>query len=73
MGKEARAWIGDMFNHRLEHGIPYDLTTDWIKSLQKGGDIYNVNTYRTITVGLLMEKLDVMESKVSVWVEKNSK
>ena len=75
MGKEARVWISDMFNHASQHGMPYDLTTNWIKPLHKGGDVNNVNNYRTIMVGLLMAKLFgcIMESKISAWAEKKGK
>ena len=44
-GKEAHAWISDMFNHALQHDMPLEWTTNWIKPLHKGGDIYNVNDY----------------------------
>ena len=54
--KEVHAWISDMFNHTLQHGIPYDSTTNWIKPLHKGGDVNNVDNYRTIIIGLLMTK-----------------
>ena len=46
--KEAHTWISDMFNDALQHGMPYDWTTNWIKPLYKGGDVNNVNNYRTI-------------------------
>ena len=32
-GKEAHVWVSDMFNDGLQHGIPYDWTTNWIKPL----------------------------------------
>ena len=75
IGKEAHIWICDMFNDALQHGMPYDSTTSWIKPIHKGGDVNNVNNYRTIMVGSLMEKLFgcIMESKISVWAEKNGK
>ena len=41
-----------MFNHAVQHGMSYDWTTNWIKPLYKGGDVNNVNNYRTIMVGL---------------------
>ena len=44
-GKEACVWISDMFNDALQHGMPYDWTTNWIKPLHKGGDVNNVNNY----------------------------
>jgi hypothetical protein len=71
-GKEAHIWICDMFNDALQHGMPYDWTTNWIKPLHKGGDVNNVNNYRTIMVGSLMAKLFgcIMESKISVWAKK---
>ena len=74
-GKEANAWIKDIFNHALQHGMLYDWTTNWIKPLHKGGDVNNVNNYRTIMVGSLMAKLFgcIMESKISVWAVKNGK
>ena len=74
-GKEAHAWISDMFNHALQHGMAYDWTPNWIKALYKGGDINNVNNYRTIMVGSLMEKLFgcIMKLKISEWVEINGK
>ena len=70
-GKETHVRISDMFNDALQHGMPYDWTTNWIKPLHKGGDVNNVN-YRTIMVGSLMAKLFgcIMESKISVWAEK---
>ena len=73
--KEAHAWICDMFNHALEHGMLYDWTANWIKPIHKGGDINHVNNYKTIMVGSLMGKLFgcIMESKVSAWAEKNGK
>ena len=71
-GKEAHVWLSDMFSDSLQHGMPYDWTTNWIKSLHKGGD---VNNYRTIMVGSLMAKLFgcIIESKISAWAEKNGK
>ena len=33
--KEAHAWIRDMFNHALQHGMLYDWTTNSIKPLHK--------------------------------------
>ena len=74
-GKEAHAWIRDMFNHALQRGMPYDWTTNWIKPLHKDGDVNNVNTYRTIMVGSLMAILFgcIMESKISEWTKKNGK
>ena len=62
-GKEAHVWM------------PYDWTTNWIKPLHKGGDVNNVNSYRTIMVGSLMAKLFrcIKESKISVCAEKNGK
>ena len=74
-GKEAHAWIKHMFNHALQHGMPYDRNTNWIKPLHKGGYVNNVNNYRAIMVGSLMAKLFgyIMESKISVWAEKNGK
>ena len=74
-GNDAHAWINDMFNHALRHGMSYYWTTNWIKPLHKGGDINNVNNYRTIMVGSLIAKLFgcIMESKISVWAEKNGK
>ena len=64
-----------MFNDLLQHGMSYDWTTNWIKHLHKGGDVNNVNNYRTIMVVSLMKKLFgcIMESKISVWAEKNGK
>lgn len=56
-GKETYGWICDMFNLALQHGMPHDWTTNWIKPLHKGGDVNNVNNYRTIMVGSLMAKL----------------
>ena len=32
-GKEAHLWISDMFNDALQHGMPYDWTTNWVKPL----------------------------------------
>ena len=57
-----------MFNDALQHVMSHDWTTNWIKHLHKGGDVNNVNNYRTITVGSLMAKLFgcIMESKISV-------
>ena len=74
-GKEAHIWISDMFNDALQHRMSYNWTTNWIKPLHKGGDINNVNNYRTIMVGSLMAKLFgcIMESKISVWAEKSGK
>ena len=46
-----------MFNHALQHGMSYDWTANWIKSLHKGGDVNNVNNYGTIMVGSLIAKL----------------
>ena len=56
-GKEAHVQIRDMFNDALQHGMSYDWTTNWIKPLHRGGDVNNVNNYRTIMVGSLMAKL----------------
>ena len=55
--------------------MSYDWTTNWIKPLHKGGDVNNVNKYRTIMLGSLMANLFVclMESKISAWSEKNGK
>ena len=75
MGKEAHAWISDMFNHALQHGMLYDWTTNSIKPLHKVGDANNVNNYQTIMVSSIMAKLFgcIMESKISAWSEKNGK
>ena len=61
-----------MFNHALQHGMPYGWTKIWIKPLHISGDVNNVNKYRTVMVGSLMTKLFgcIMESKISVWAEK---
>ena len=71
-GQEAHAYVHDMFNYALQHGMPYEWTTNQIKPLHKDGDVNNVNNYRTIMVGSLMAKLFgcIMESKLSVWAEK---
>lgn len=68
-------WICDMFNLTLQQGMPNDWSTNWIKPLHKGGDVNNVNNYRTIMVGSLMAKLfgSIMEMKISEWAEKNGK
>ena len=73
MGKEAHAWISEMFNHVLQHGMPDYWSTNWIKCLCKGGDVNNLYNYRTIMVNLLMAKLFgcMMESNVSAWAKKN--
>mgnify|MGYP007130480429 CR=1 FL=1 len=31
--KEAYAWIRNIFNHALQHGMSYDWATNWIKPL----------------------------------------
>ena len=54
MGKEIHVWISDMFNHALQHGMSYHKTTYWIKPLYKGGDVNNVDNYRIIMVGSLI-------------------
>ena len=46
-----------MFNHALQHGMPHEWKTNWIKPLHKGGDINHVKNYRIIIVGSLMPKL----------------
>ena len=46
-----------MFNDALQHGMPYNWTTNWIKPLHKGVDVNNVNNYRTMMVASLMAKL----------------
>ena len=73
--EKMRYWICDMFNLALQHGMVHDWDTNWIKPLHKGGDVNNVNNYRTIMVGSLMEKLFgcIMEMKISEWVENNGK
>ena len=65
----------DMFNLALQHGMPHDWSTNWIKPLHKGGDITNANNYRTIMIGSIMTKLfgSVMEEKISAWAEANEK
>ena len=45
MGKETCAQISDMFHHVLQHGMPYNWTMNWIKPLQKHGDLNNGNNY----------------------------
>ena len=37
--KDVHLSINDMFNHALQHYIPNDWTTNWIKPLYKDGDI----------------------------------
>ena len=44
-GKEAHAWISDIFNNALQHGTSYDCTTNWIKPLHKGENVNNINNY----------------------------
>jgi len=75
MPKDAHAWISEMFNLALQHGMPHDWNTNWIKPLHKGGDANNASNYRTIMVGSLTAKLFgcVMECKISSWVEENDK
>ena len=76
MDGKGSTWISDMFNHALQHGIPYDWTTNQIKPLHKGGDVNNVKNYRTIMVGSLMAKLYgcIIElTKISAWTKKNGK
>ncbi|MCO5568058.1 hypothetical protein L7F22_021753 [Adiantum nelumboides] len=65
--EETHSWIYDMFNLALQHGMPHDWSTNWIKPLHKGRDANNVNNYRTIMVDSLMAKLFgcVMEMKIS--------
>ena len=60
---------------KISLSLSLSLSTNWIKPLHKGGDVNNVNNYRTIMVGSLMAKLFgcIMESKISVWAEKNGK
>ena len=60
---------------KISLSLSLSLSTNWIKPLHKGGDVNNVNNYRTIMVGSLMAKLFgcIMESKISAWVEKNGK
>ena len=76
-GNDAHAWINDMFNHALRHGMSYYWTTNWIKPLHKGGDVNNVNSYLTITVGSLKAKLFgcIMEfcKEISAQAEQNGK
>ena len=64
-----------MFNLALQHGMPHDWTTNWIKPLHKGGDANDASNYRTIMVGSMMAKLFgcVMEMKLSAWAEINNK
>ena len=73
--EETHCWIRDMFNLALQHGMPRDWTTNWIKPLHKGGDANNVNNYRTIMVGSLMAKLFgcIIEMKISKWAKDNGK
>ena len=73
--EDTRVWICDMFNLALQHGLPYDWSTNWIKPLHKGGDVDNVSNYRTIMVGSIMAKLFgcIMEMKISEWAELNNK
>ena len=73
--KKVHAWISDIFNHALQHCMPYDRTKNWIKSLHKGGDANNINHYRSNMVGSLMAKLFcyILESNISAWAEKNGK
>ena len=70
-GKETHSWISDVFNNALQHDMPYDQTTNWIKPLHKGGDGNNVNKNRTIMIGSLMAKLFgcIMESKIIAWAK----
>ena len=64
-----------MFNLALQHGMPHDWSTNWIKPLHKAGDVNNVNNYQTIMLGSLMAKFFrcVLEMKVSKWAEENGK
>ena len=55
--EETHCWIRDMFNPALQHGMPRDWTSNWIKPLHKGGDANSLNNYRTIMVGYFMAKL----------------
>ena len=41
-GDKAHAWIHDMFNYSLQHGMPYGWTQNSIKPLHKDGDVNNV-------------------------------
>jgi len=64
-----------MFNLALQHGMPHDWSTNWVKPFHKEGDVKNVNNYRTIMIGSLMAKLFgcTMEKKLSKWAEDNGK
>ena len=64
-----------MFNLVLQHGMPQDWSTNWIKPLHKAGDINDVNNYCTIMIGSLMAKLfgSVLKIKASAWAELNEK
>ena len=37
--------MSDMFNLALQHGMPHNPSTNWIKPLHKGKDINNVKIY----------------------------
>ena len=71
----SHSWMCDMFNLALQHGIPHDWSTNWVKPLHKGGDVKKVNNYRTIMIGSLMAKLFgcIMETKLSKYAEENGK
>ena len=55
-----------MFIHALQHGMPYNWTTNWIKPLDRGGDVNNVNNYQTIMVGVKYECIMVVFT-LSLW------
>lgn len=73
--EETHGWICEMFNILLQHGMPHDWNTNWIKPLHEGGDINNVSNYQMIMIGSIMSNLygSIMEMKLSAWAKTNDK
>ncbi len=61
------------FNCFLTKGFPKTLSIGVVHALFKGGNAFELNNYRGIIIGLILEKLFVMilDKKLSEWVEQH--
>lgn len=64
-----------ILTHALEHGFPNDWQENSVQLLYKGGDCNLVTNLRTIMGSSTLAKLlyTVLETKISTWVEEESK
>jgi hypothetical protein len=64
-----------LFNLVVKHNIPKPWTQSLIVPIFKSGDKINTSNYRTIMISLILSKLygNILENKISIWLESHEK